>query len=248
MATYKKRKIKNKISSQKKSIESTQQVFDSLDVGASKTELFISKYQNYLFAGVLLLIISFGSFYLYDKFIFQPKNLEANKEIFTAQNYFDLALKSNENQDSLFMLSLDGTGGKFGFLDIIDNYAGTDAANIAFYSTGMAYYNMSKYDLAIQYLENFSSSDEILQSLASSTIGDSFIQLEQFSDGLNSYEDALSKTSNSFIRPIILQKAGDIAAELKKNKKAKKYYSEIKESFPKSSQANLIDVKIEKLN
>ena len=123
-------------------------------------------------------------------------------------------MKSEENKDSLFNLSLNGAEGKYGFLDIIENFSGTDASNLSYYSAGMVYYNMKKYDLAIEMLENFSSDDEILQSLSLSTIGDAFVQLNQFDDGLSYYEDALSYSQNSFIRPLILIKAGDLAKEL----------------------------------
>ena len=111
----------------------------------------------------------------------------------------------------------------------------------------MAYYNLKKYDLAIEFLENFSSDDQILQSLSYSSIGDAFVQLNQFDDGLNYYETALSYSENSFIKPVILQKAGDLAKELGKLNAAKKYYQKIKDDFPKSNEANLIDIKLEQV-
>ena len=247
MATYKKKSVKSKSSLKAKNIESTKQVFDTLDDSASKTETFVNQYQNYIIGAILSVIVLFSAYYAYDKFIIQPKTVESNLEIFTAQKYFDLAVKSDENKDSLFNLALNGAEGKYGFLDIIENYSGTDASNISYYSAGMAYYNLKKYDLAIEFLENFSSDDQILQSLSYSTIGDAFVQLNQFDDGLNYYETALSYTENSFIKPVILQKAGDLAKELGKLNAAKKYYQEIKDDFPKSNESNLIDIKLEQV-
>ena len=81
--------------------------------------------------------------------------------------YFDMALNSSNDKDSLYNLSLSGADGKFGFLDIIENYNGTPAANIAYYSSGMAYYHLKKYDLAIQYLNEFSSKDDVSQFIIS---------------------------------------------------------------------------------
>ena len=247
MATYKKKSSKSKTTSRAKNIESTKQVFDTLDVSASKTETFVNQYQNYIIGAILSILVLFSIYFAYDKFITQPMTAEANQEIFTAQKYFDLAIKSDENKDSLFNLSLNGAEGKFGFLDIIDNYSGTDAANLSYYSAGMAYYNMKKYDLTIEMLENFSSDDQILQSLSLTTIGDAFVQLNQFNDGLSYYENALSYSQNSFIKPVILLKAGDLAKELNNYSKAIKYFQEIKNDFPKSSEANLIDIRIEQV-
>ena len=247
MATYKKRAIKSRSSKRSKDIESTKQVFDTLDVSASKTETFVNQYQNYIIGTILSIIVIFSIYFAYDKFIIQPKTAESNLEIFTAQKYFDLAMKAEENKDSLFNLALNGAEGKFGFLDIIENYSGTDASNLSYYSAGMSYYNMKRYDLAIEMLENFSSDDEILQSLSLATIGDAFIQLNQFEDGLNYYESALSNTQNSFIRPVILLKAGDLAKQLDKLNRSAKYFQEIKEDFPKSNEANLIDIRLEQV-
>ena len=247
MATYKKKSTKSKTTSRAKNIESTKQVFDTLDVSASKTETFVNQYQNYIIGAILSILVLFSIYFAYDKFITQPMTAEANQEIFTAQKYFDLAIKSDENKDSLFNLSLNGAEGKFGFLDIIDNYSGTAAANLSYYSAGMAYYNMKKYDLTIEMLENFSSDDQILQSLSLTTIGDAFVQLNQFKDGLSYYENALSYSQNSFIKPVILLKTGDLAKELNNYSKAEKYFKEIKNDFPKSSEANLIDIRIEQV-
>ena len=247
MATYKKRAIKSRSAKRSKDIESTKQVFDTLDVSASKTETFVNQYQNYIIGTILSIIVIFSIYFAYDKFIIQPKTAESNLEIFTAQKYFDLAMKAEENKDSLFNLALNGAEGKFGFLDIIENYSGTDASNLSYYSAGMSYYNMKRYDLAIEMLENFSSDDEILQSLSLATIGDAFIQLNQFEDGLNYYESALSNTQNSFIRPVILLKAGDLAKQLDKLNRSAKYFQEIKEDFPKSNEANLIDIRLEQV-
>ncbi len=247
MATYKKRAIKSRSAKRSKDIESTKQVFDTLDVSASKTETFVNQYQNYIIGTILSILVMFSVYFAYDKFIIQPKTTESNLEIFTAQKYFDLAMKAEENKDSLFSLALNGAEGKFGFLDIIENYSGTDASNLSYYSAGMSYYNMKRYDLAIEMLENFSSDDEILQSLSLATIGDAFIQLNQFEDGLNYYESALSYTQNSFIRPVILLKAGDLAKQLDKLNRSAKYFQEIKEDFPKSNEANLIDIRLEQV-
>ena len=247
MATYKKKSVKSKSSLKAKNIESTKQVFDTLDDSASKTETFVNQYQNYIIGAILSVLVLFSAYYAYDKFILQPKTIESNLEIFTAQKYFDLAIKSDENKDSLFNLALNGAEGKFGFLDIIENYSGTSASNISYYSAGMAYYNLKKYDLAIEFLENFSSDDQILQSLSFATIGDAFVQLNQLEDGLDYYDFALSYSKNSFVRPAILQKAGDLAKELGKLSEAKKYFQEIKDNYPKSNEGNLIDIKLEQV-
>ena len=79
------------------------------------------------------------------------------------------------------------------------------------------------------------------------TIGDAFVQLNQFDDGLNYYETALSRSENSYLRPIILLKAGDLSKELKQFNKAERFFKEIKDDYPKSNEANLIDIRLEQV-
>tara|TARA_Y100000816_G_C26065660_1_gene560014 strand:+ start:53 stop:799 length:747 start_codon:yes stop_codon:yes gene_type:complete len=247
MATYKKKSNKLRKSRVSSENSSTKKVFDTLDVSASKSEFIISKYQNYFLYGVLGLLVLFALYFTYDRYVIQPKINESNTEIFTAQKYFDMALNTTTDKDSLYKLALNGADGKFGFLDIIDNYKGTPAANISYYSSGMAYYQLKKYDLAIEYLNQFSSKDDVLNSLSLSTIGDSFVQINQFDDALSYYEKAIRVSSNSFTKPIILLKAGDVAIKTGNNNKALKFFTSIKEDFPKSAEADLIDIKIEQL-
>ena len=105
--------------------------------------------------------------------------------------------------------------------------------------------HLDKYDLAIKYLNDFNSNDQILSALSLSTIGDSFIQLDQLDDGLNYYEKALSEASeNTFIKPLLLMKSGNVALELNKKSKARKFFQEIKDDYPDSQQASEIEIKL----
>ena len=182
----------------------------------------------------------------YENLILQPKSEEANNELFTAQNYFNQALSNEEKSDSLFLLSLNGGEGKYGFLDIIKNYSGTDAANLSLYSAGMAYYNLNDFETSIDFLQDFISEDEVLKSLALGAIGDSFAELDQLEDALDAYVSAASSSSNNYTSPKFLLKAGNIASILGEKSAALKFYKKIKEDFPKSSESNLIDIQIAK--
>ena len=248
MATYRKKSIKSRSKNSENSINesTTAEVFDSLDVGASKTELIVSKYQNYIISFVVIAVFSVLGYLGYQNFILQPKSEEANNELFTAQNYFNLALTNNENKDSLFILSLNGSEGKYGFLDIIENYKGTKAANLSYYSAGMAYFNLNDFEKSIDYLGNFSSDDEILNALALGAIGDSFAELNQLNDALDSYISAYNSSDNSFSAPKFLLKAGNIASLLGNKSEALKFYTKIKEDYSKSPESNLIDIQIGK--
>jgi tetratricopeptide (TPR) repeat protein len=249
MATYKKRGFKPKTKAEREdAIEKqskTAEVFHTLDEKASKTEEWAIKNQKYIFVIVGLAAIIVLGYLGYKKFIAGPKASEAMNEMFTAQKYFDQAVNGTE-KDSLYTLALHGGEGKFGMLDIVNEYSGTPAANLAHYYAGMAYLNLKDYTNAITYLEDFSSDDVMLSAIAKGGIGDAFAQLNQPENALEYYEKAISVSDNEFTVPMYLFKAGSIALQIGDHTKALKYFKRIKDEFSTSTEATNIDVFIGK--
>ncbi len=249
MATYKKRGFKPKTKAERDDLleqqSKTAEVFNTLDEKASKTEEWAIKNQKYIFIIVGLAAVIVLGYLGYNKFIAEPKASEAMNEMYTAQKYFDQAVNGTE-KDSLYTLALNGGEGKFGMLDIINEYKGTPAGNLAYYYAGMAYLNLRDYPNAITYLEDFSSEDIILSAIAKGGIGDAFAQLNQPENALEYYEKAIAVSDNEFTAPMYLFKAGNIALDLGENEKALKYFKRIKDEFSASTEATNIDVFIGK--
>ena len=249
MATYKKRGFKPKTKAERdEAIEQhskTAEVFNTLDESASKTEEWAIKNQKYIFGIVGIAAVIVLGYLGYKKYITEPKANEAMNEMFTAQKYFDQAVNGTD-KDSLYTLALNGAEGKFGMVDIVNEYSGTPAANLARYYAGMAYLNLKDYPNAIAYLEDFSSDDIILNAIAKGGIGDAFAQLNQPENALEYYEKAVAVSDNEFTAPLYLFKAGNIALTLGDNSKALKYFKRIKNEFSSATEANNIDVFIGK--
>jgi predicted negative regulator of RcsB-dependent stress response len=182
MATYKKRGYKPKNKAEKdvqvEENSATAEVFNTLDEGASKTEAWVEKNQKIIFSVIGVIAVAVLGYLAFQEFIQKPKEVEAMNDMFQAQSYFEQALATEQN-DSLYNLSLSGGQGQYGFLDIIDNYGGTNAANLAHYYAGMAYLQTNDYQNAISQLDEFDSDDDILAPLAKGAIGDAFVQLDQ---------------------------------------------------------------------
>ena len=250
MATYKKRGYKKSIPLEvEKRIEegsATAKVFEKLDSTASKTEEWISKYQIFIIIGVGFIALSVLCYLGYQNYILGPKKLEAVSELSQAQYYFELAVNGQES-DSLFKRSLNGGEGKYGFLDIIENYRGTPAAKLATYSAGMAYLNLGDYISAIDYLDEFDTNDVMLNALAKGGIGDAFAQIGQLEDAYDYYVFAFEASDNTFSAPKYLFKAGMLGASLGKNKAALSYFKRIQTEFPDSVEAKKVEVQIGRL-
>ena len=245
MATFNRRgykKSRNKTESQGEKSQ-TAEVFDSLDYTANKSEQWILKNQNKIFSVIALISLSVLSYLGYQRFIIEPKETEAISELNQAQYFFELALVSNES-DSLFNLALNGAQGKYGFLDIVDEYSGTKASNLANYSIGMSYLNLKEYDKAIIYLEKFNSDDILLKSISLGTIGDCFSELNQPKKAYEYYQKAFKHNENIYTTPKYLFKAALIGSELGEYKSAISYLNRIKEEFPDSYESSLVEVQL----
>ncbi|KGK28773.1 tol-pal system YbgF family protein [Cellulophaga sp. E6(2014)] len=252
MATYKKRGYKAKEVNIDSTDEvefneqdsTTAEVFSTLDDSANKTEEWVSKNQNYILGVIGAIAVGVLGYLAYDQFVKKPQEADAGNEMFYAMQYFNEALQNPVAQDSLYNLALKGGNGKYGLIDVIDNYGGTESANLASYAAGMSYLNTQKYQEAIDYLSDYTAKDAITDAIAKGGMGDAFMQLNQPEDALGYYEKALSANTNEYSTPMFLQKAGVAALELNKNDAALKYFERIKKEFAKSPEASLVDAYI----
>lgn len=250
MATYKKRgykpKTKEEVTEALEAKSTTAEVFNTLDETASKTEEWAVKNQKVIIGSIAAIAIVVLGYLGYNKFILEPRSSEAMNDMYSAQQYFEQALNGVTAKDSLYTLSLNGSGGKYGMLDIISEHSGTPAANLANYYAGMAYYNLNDYQNAVKYLGKFSTKDKMLGPIAKGRIGDAFVQLNQPEDALGYYEQAAKMNDNNFTTPMYLFKAGTTALNLNKSKKALEHFNTIKEKYPTSSESANIEALIGK--
>lgn len=221
----------------------TAEVFNTLDETASKTEDWVARNQKAIFSVIAVLAVGAIGYMLYTKFVVEPKESDAAKEMFVAQKNFQLATDGTAT-DSLFNLALNGAEGKPGFLKIASDYSGTNAANLANYYAGIAYLNLGKNDEAIAHLEKFSSKDVVVKALAIGAIGDAHSNKGNQKEALDFYLKAANSDKNEFTTPRFLAKAGKVALELKNKEEALKYFTDIKENYSTSVEAQNIDALI----
>ena len=241
---------RNSLTSEKLSRESTTaEVFQTLDEKAGKTEAWVQRNQRSIFVVLAVMVLAGFGYMLYRQFVSVPKETEASEKLSFALATFDEALNAPTTavRDSLFTLSLEGDKMHAGFLKIIKDYSSSKAANVAYYSAGMAYMQLNKYKEAVSHLDKFSSKDPILSALALGNIGDAFVQLKQLNEATDYYKKAINKSDNSLTAPIYLNKAAQVAVEQKNYKQALEYFERIKNDFPKSEEASTIDTQISRV-
>ena len=163
----------------------------------SRTEEFVEKNKNVVLAvgGAIALVIVGYMFYNY---YITEQNSNAQRDLYQAVHYFEA--------DSLGR-ALNGDGNNFGFLEIIEEYGNTDASNLASYYSGATFLKLGDYENAISYLEDFSSSDYLVQARAYSLIGDAYVGLEEYESAVKYYEKAANYNANKQFSPVYLIKA-----------------------------------------
>ena len=205
------------------------EVLENVETSLNRAEEFIENNRNPLLIGLGVVVAIALAFYGYKSFISDPLELEAQEEIFMAQKFFE--------QDSLNM-ALNGVPGQnMGFIDIADEYSSTKAGNLANYYAGICYLQLGQFENAIEYLDEFSSGDEVLSVVAKGAIGDAFLELNQPEEALEYYTAATNINGNDFAVPIYLNKAAKTAEILGDYKSALTLYKRIKSDFPDSQEA-----------
>ena len=209
---------------------------ENVEDALTRTEQYIEENRKSLTIIVGVIVVVVGVYIGYKKFYLAPKEIEAQSQIYRAQQYFE--------RDS-FNLALNGDGNAFGFLDIIDNYGMTKTANLSHYYAGICYLRMGKYEDAIEQLKKYDSNDKLISVIAIGAIGDAYSELGNYDKAASFYEKAANRNKNKFTSPIYLKKAG-LAYEAKNDyKKALSAYQNIKYKYPSSDEAREIDKYIE---
>jgi len=157
------------------------------------------------------------------------QNNSAQEELFQAQFYFEA--------DSLG-LALNGDGNSYGFLEIIDEFSGTKAANIASFYAGASYLRLGDFDGAIRHLSDFSSSDYLVQARAYTLMGDAYMEMDDFANAVDYYERAADYKPNKSFTPTYLKKLAIAQEQSGDLSSAAGTYGVIVKDYPQSAEVH----------
>ena len=199
---------------------------DAINETLSKSEEFINNNKNKIFTvlGVIVVLVLGFSIFSYIK---NNQNNTAQEEMFQAVYYFE--------KDSLVQ-ALNGDGNNYGFLEIIDEYGLSDAANLSKFYAGASYLKLGNYENAINYLDEFSSSDLLIQARAYSLIGDAYVEIGDYDNAIYYFKKASSENPNEFFTPGYLLKLAIVYEETGDLESALDTYEEIIEEFKNSPE------------
>ncbi len=216
----------------RKQAEKDEILIDVVEVREGAQDFF-EKYRNFILGGIGALVLVVVGLFAYNQFYKKPKQQEAVEQMFQAQVQFE--------RDS-FTLALTNPGGGYsGFLDIIDNYKGTPAANLALYYAGVSYLRLGQYEAAVDYLKDFNAKGELMPIMKNGALGDAYSELNDLDQAMKYYEKAVKAGNNELLTPYYLKKVAMLHEKNGNPEEALKAYERIKNEYPNSPDARDID-------
>jgi tetratricopeptide (TPR) repeat protein len=198
----------------------------------TKTEKYIEENKKSLAIIIGAIVVIVGGYFGYKKLVLEPKEAEAQKDMFMAEQYFA--------KDSIDK-AINGDGNFFGFKYIIEEYGFTKSANLAHYYLGCCYMKKGMFKEAISEFEEFESNDMILAPLAVGATGDAYSELGNYQEAVSAYLNAAQMKGNNFTAPIYLMKAALTYEDLNNYANALKVYEQIKSEYPNTNEGRNID-------
>lgn len=176
-----------------------------------------------------LIVLLIGGYLGYNMLYQQPREDVAMSQMFKAEYQF---------QRDSFALALESPGSGYdGFLDIIDNYSGTEAANLAKYYAGISYLNLNRFEDAITFLESYDASGNVTTITKYGALGDAASELGDLAKAIDYYKKATSGPSNKALTPYYLHKLGLLAYRQGDTATAEKAFARINEEFPDTPES-----------
>lgn len=194
---------------------------------------FLERNQIAVFGGLAAVVLIVGGLFVYRNFIVKPRQVEAVDQMSQAQIQF--------SRDSFALALTNPGGGYMGFVDIVDNFKGTKAANIANYYAGISYLHLGEYVAALDYLNAFKPDGEVLPIMKFGAMGDAFSELQDLDKALEYYERAVDQGENQVLVPYYLKKIGMLNERNGDMEAAHEAYSRIKKEFPSAPDARDIE-------
>ncbi|MEM9849429.1 MAG: tetratricopeptide repeat protein [Bacteroidota bacterium] len=221
---------------QKKQEETLVDIVEARD----QAQGFVEANQTLIIGVLAVVVLIIGGIFAYKNFYQKPRQQEAVQQMFQAELQFE--------RDSFVQALTNPGGGYSGFLDIIDQYSGTPAGNLAKYYAGISYLQLGQHDAAISYLEEYKANDQITPITKYGALGDAYAEKGNLDKALDLYKKAANSEDNDILTPYYLKKIGMLNEKQGNLADAKSAYEQIKKEYPTSVIGSDIDKYIERVN
>ena len=193
-----------------------QEVSNNEAHASNTTSNFFEKYRKPLMAVGIALVVGVGGYFAYDATIAQPREREAANALWKAQYYLSI--------DSVDW-ALNGHEDAPGFQSVIDNYEGTDAAELAHYGAAICFRTKGDFGNALAHFKEVNVDDQAVSVYVLGNIGDMNVELGQLDEAVKYFEKAAAQSKSNGTRDALageyLSKATRVYTEQGNKDKAK---------------------------
>ena len=215
-----------------KKTEQTEQNLAEVQEALSASGQWIEKNSNTIMWVLVAIVAVVCGFIALNKFVWEPKGLEASNENAKSVVYFSAGD---------YTKALNGDDAEcVGFAETADNYSHYQAGKLAALYAGICHYQLGQYEEAADYLKQFDADDVNIAPAAKMLLGDAYVELGEYSKAIKAFE-AAANSDNELIAPMALKKAGVVYLKQEDTKAANKAFKAIKEDYPQSAEAQDID-------
>jgi tetratricopeptide (TPR) repeat protein len=193
-----------------------QEVSNNEAHASNTTSNFFENYRKPLMAVGIALVVGVGGYFAYDATIAQPREREAANALWKAQYYLSI--------DSVDW-ALNGHEDAPGFQSVIDNYEGTDAAELAHYGAAICFRTKGDFGNALAHFKEVNVDDQAVSVYVLGNIGDMNVELGQLDEAVKYFEKAAAQSKSNGTRDALageyLLKAARVYIEQGNKDKAK---------------------------
>lgn len=120
---------------------------------------------------------------------------------------------------------------------------GYDAGNLANLNAAILLYKDKKYEEALSYLKNFSSSESIIGASAKSLEGDCYVNLQKYPEAVDCFKQAVKISDNNpHYTPAFLMKEATVLREMKDYSAEAAVYEQIVKDYPNYGAEINVDI------
>ena len=200
---------------------------DALAARLVESEDFVRNNRNVLLGLLALVVLAVAGGFGYYTWHNQQDD-KAQTSMFRAVSHWET--------DSLNQ-AIKGDGKAPGLTTVANEYGTTKAGNLANFYAGVASLKQGKYKEALDYLEDFSSDDYLVQSRAYSLMGDAQLELNKPKEAADLYAKAADHNANEYFSPAYLLKEATAREVASDTEGAAKAYDRIISTYPTAPEA-----------
>lgn len=208
---------------------------EEVTVALNKSEAFFEKNKKAIIGAVVALVVIILGVFAYNTYYAGPREDKASTQLAKAQDLFaqeDFAKASTE------------------FTKIINDFGGTDAANLANLYLGLCYANQDKWADAVKYLDAFSTKDDAMVSPAAmAALGNAYANNGDVDKAVSALKKAASMAdkksandANYSLSATFLIQAAQLLESQDKNDEALKIYNDVKAKYVNAQQVQSLEI------